>query len=72
MKPDIKLILSCAALGMAPFIMQITESVLSMCFNASLLKYGGDMAVGAMTILTSVMQFVMMPLQGFSRGPSRS
>ncbi len=68
MKPDIKLILSCAALGMAPFIMQITESVLSMCFNSSLLKYGGDTAVGAMTILTSVMQFVMMPLQGFSQG----
>ena len=39
-----------------------------MCFNASLLKYGGDIAVGAMTILTSVMQFAMLPLQGIGQG----
>ena len=48
--------------------MQASESVLSMCFNASLLKYGGDIAVGAMTILTSVQQFAMMPLQGIAQG----
>ncbi|MCD7769953.1 MAG: MATE family efflux transporter [Oscillospiraceae bacterium] len=58
----------CMALGLATFIMQASESVISICFNASLLKYGGDMAVGAMTILTSVMQFAMMPLQGFGQG----
>ena len=39
-----------------------------MCFNSSLLKYGGDIAVGAMTILTSVMQFAMLPLQGLGQG----
>ena len=47
--------------------MQSTESILNICFNSSLLKYGGDTAVGAMTILTSVMQFSMLPLRGFRR-----
>ena len=56
------------ALGLAPFIMQASESVISVCFNTSLLKYGGDIAVGAMTILTSVMQFAMLPLNGISQG----
>lgn len=56
------------ALGISPFIMQSTESLLSVCFNTSLQKYGGDIAVGAMTILASVMQFSMMPLQGLSQG----
>ena len=65
---DIKVILSCMALGLAPFIMQSTESVLSICFNTSLYKYGGDLAVGAMTICTSLMMFAMMPLQGFTQG----
>ena len=48
--------------------MQSSESVISVCFNSSLLKYGGDVAVGAMTILTSVMQFAMLPLQGLAQG----
>ena len=48
--------------------MQASESVISVCFNASLLKYGGDLAVGAMTILSSVMQFAMLPLQGIAQG----
>lgn len=48
--------------------MQASESVISVCFNTSLLKYGGDLAVGAMTILTSVMQFAMLPLQGLGQG----
>ena len=48
--------------------MQASESVISVCFNSSLLKYGGDTAVGAMTILTSVMQFAMLPLQGLGQG----
>lgn len=60
--------LPCIALGISPFIMQFTESVLAVCFNTSLLKYGGDMAVGAMTILNSVMQFSMLPLQGLTQG----
>ena len=48
--------------------MQSTESILVLCFNSSLLKYGGDLAVGAMTILSSVMQFAMLPLQGLTQG----
>ena len=65
---DLKTVMPCVALGLAPFIMQSTESVLSVCFNSSLLKYGGDVAVGAMTILTSVMQFAMLPMQGIAQG----
>lgn len=68
MRPNGKIILSCVALGLAPFIMQSSESVISVCFNSSLLKYGEDIAVGAMTILTSVMQFAMLPLQGLAQG----
>ena len=63
-----KIILPCITLGLATFIMQSSESVISVCFNSSLLKYGGDIAVGAMTILTSVMQFAMLPLQGIGQG----
>lgn len=63
-----KLVLPCVALGLSAFIMQASESVISVCFNSSLLKYGGDVAVGAMTILTSVMQFAMLPLQGIAQG----
>ena len=63
-----QVVLPCVALGVSPFIMQFTESVLSVCFNTSLLKYGGDMAVGAMTILSSAMQFCMLPLQGLTQG----
>ena len=66
LKPSV--VLPCVALGAAGFIMQSTESVISVCFNASLLKYGGDMAVGAMTILTSVMQFAMLPMSGLGQG----
>ena len=68
LKIDWKLLLPCLALGLSTFIMQSTESVISVCFNSSLLKYGGDIAVGAMTILTSVMQFAMLPLQGLAQG----
>ena len=68
LRPQKKFILPCLALGLAPFIMQFTESALSISFNTSLLKYGGDTAVGAMTILSSVMQFSMLPLQGLSQG----
>ncbi|MBE6652765.1 MAG: MATE family efflux transporter [Ruminococcaceae bacterium] len=63
-----KFVLPCLALGSATFIMQASESVISVCFNSSLLGYGGDIAVGAMTILTSVMQFAMLPLQGIAQG----
>lgn len=63
-----KIILPCVALGTAAFIMQASESVISICFNSSLLRYGGDIAVGAMTIMVSVMQFAMLPLQGIAQG----
>ena len=63
-----KVFLPSLALGLSPFIMQSTESLIAVCFNSSLLKYGGDVAVGAMTVLTSMMQFAMMPLQGLSQG----
>lgn len=65
---DSKVILPCIALGLAAFIMQSSESIVTVCFNSSLLRYGGDIAVGAMTILTSVMQFAMLPLQGIAQG----
>ncbi|MBE6624649.1 MAG: MATE family efflux transporter [Ruminococcaceae bacterium] len=66
--PYPKVVLPCIALGTASFIMQASESVISVCFNSSLLKHGGDIAVGAMTILTSVMQFAMLPPQGIAQG----
>ena len=62
------IVFPCVALGMSGFIMQASESVVSVCFNSSLLEYGGDIAVGAMTILTSVMQFAMLPMQGVAQG----
>lgn len=63
-----KVIFPCLALGVSPFVMQSTESLISVCFNASLSRYGGDLAVGAMSVLASVMQFCMLPLTGISQG----
>ena len=68
LRPRAKVVLPCLALGLSPFIMQSTESLISVCFNSSLLKYGGDTAVGAMTVLISIMQLAMMPLQGLTQG----
>lgn len=68
MKLETSIALPCVALGLAPFIMQSTESLIAVCFNSSLLRYGGDLAVGAMTILSSVMQFAMLPLMGLTQG----
>ena len=67
-KLEKSVIFPCIALGLASFIMQASESVIVVCYNSSLLKYGGDVAVGAMTILSSVMQFSMLPLQGLTQG----
>jgi len=61
-------ILPCILLGLAMFIMNASESVIFVCYNSSLLKYGGDIAVGAMTILMSVTQLAMLPLQGVGQG----
>ena len=65
---DPRVIFPCLGLGLAPFMMQASESVISVCFNSSLLDYGGDVAVGAMTILSSVMQFAMLPMDGIAHG----
>ena len=61
-------ILPVMALGLAPFVMNITESMINIAFNSSLSKYGGDAAVGAMTILASIMQLQFMPVQGLGQG----
>lgn len=62
------IILPCLGLGISTFVMLSTESLLSISFTSSLSKYGGDIAVGAMTIITSVSQLVVMPLQGICQG----
>ena len=61
-------ILPCLALGVSSFVMVGTEGILSVCFTSSLSRYGGDVAVGAMTVLTSVNQFITMPLNGICQG----
>lgn len=63
-----KTLLPAMALGVSPFIMQSTESLVQVVFNTSLSHYGGDNYVGAMTIMLSIMQFLLLPLQGFSQG----
>lgn len=67
-KLEKKVILPVLALGLSPFVMQITESFIIMAFNTSLQKYGGDVAVGAMTILSSAMQVTFLPLSGLTQG----
>ena len=56
------------ALGFSPFIMQATEAIVGVSLNSSLQRYGGDLAVGAMTILTSLMQILMLPMLGLTQG----
>ena len=68
MKLDPEIVKSCLGLGIATFVMVATESLLSISFNTSLSRFGGDLAVGAMTILTSVSQLVTMPMQGICQG----
>ena len=68
MKLDPKVFGPCLALGISSFVMISTESLLSISFTSSLSRYGGDVAVGAMTIITSVNQLITMPLQGICQG----
>lgn len=68
MKLDKKVVLSVLALGISPFIMQSTESLVQIVFNSGLQKYGGDAYVGAMTIIGSIMQIFYMPLMGIAQG----
>lgn len=68
LKPDMKIIGSVAALGVSPFIMQSTESLISVVLSSGLQKYGGDVYVGSLTILQSVMQLINTPISGFTQG----
>lgn len=63
-----RLLLPCIFLGTSPALMQLTENMVAISFNTSLQKYGGDMAVASMSILTSIMQFVMLLLPGLVQG----
>ncbi len=67
-RPDFVRVLPCVTLGLSPFIMTLTECFVSIAFNRSLLHYGGDMAVGAMTVFSAIMQIAVLPLQGLSQG----
>lgn len=68
MRLEAGVILPCLALGISTFVMLSTESLLSISFNSSLARYGGDIAVGAMTVITSASQLAMMPIQGVCQG----
>ncbi len=68
MKLERAVILPCLGLGVSSFVMVSTESILSMSFTSSLARYGGDVAVGAMTVLTSINQLITMPLSGICQG----
>lgn len=68
MIPKLKIIFQVVALGVSPFIMQSTESLVMIIMNNQLLRYGGDLAVSAMTIMSSIMQIVLLPLVGLSQG----
>lgn len=68
LKPDMKILLSVMALGISPFVMQSTESLLLICQNNSLLKYGGDIAVSSMTIMSSILQIITLPMIGLCQG----
>ncbi len=66
--PDIKITLTIMSLGISPFVMSSTESLLQIAFNNSLLAYGGTIGVASMSILVSIWQFIMLPLQGLCQG----
>ncbi len=66
--PDIKILAPVLALGISPFVMNATEAVINIAFSSSLQKYGGDIAVGAMTICTTVFQMAWVPAQGIGQG----
>ena len=68
MKLEKQVILPCLALGISSFVMVSTESILSISFTSSLARFGGDVAVGAMTVLTSINQLITMPLTGICQG----
>ena len=68
MKPRASVLGKIAGLGVAPFIMQSTESLVTVVLNTGLQTYGGDLYVGSLTIMQSVMQMIVMPIQGITQG----
>ena len=68
LRPRASVMLPVLALGVSPFIMQSTESLVNIALNSSLQTYGGDLAVGAMTILASLMQVLTLPIMGIAQG----
>lgn len=68
LKPDKRVMGRVMSLGIAPFIMQSTESLVTITLNTGLQRYGGDLYVGSMTIIQSAMQMLVMPVQGITQG----
>ena len=67
-RPRKKEIREIVALGVSPFIMSSTESLISIVINRGLSVYGGDLYVGSFTIIQSIMQMISAPVQGFTQG----
>jgi Na+-driven multidrug efflux pump len=63
-----EIVVRIAGLGVSPFIMQSTESMVGITLNSGLQNYGGDLYVGTMSIMTSIMQLILIPVQGISQG----
>lgn len=68
LRPKRRVMLPVLGLGLAPFVMQATEALLNISFNSSLQRYGGDIAVAAMTVASTVLQMLWIPLQGIGQG----
>lgn len=68
LKPNLKVIIPIVTLGVSPFIMQATESLVLISLNNQLASFGGDLAVGAMTIMSSILQILMLPIIGLTQG----
>ncbi|HDA5459931.1 TPA: MATE family efflux transporter, partial [Clostridioides difficile] len=68
MIPKASIILPVLGLGISPFIMQSTESLVLIALNSKLQMYGGDLAVGSMAIMSSIMQILMLPNMGVTQG----
>ena len=68
LKPDGRIIRKIISLGASPFFMSASEGLLTISFNQQLLRFGGDLAVSAMTIMTSMWQMILLPIEGVAQG----
>ncbi len=68
LKPNLRILKQIISLGLSPFFMSSTEGLLTICFNQQLLLYGGNLAVSSMTIMSSMFQFILMPIEGVAQG----